>query len=281
MISKRAVAEIPPLTLLPVQLATSVVALGVAAVAKRPTIRPTKELRQLAWLGMLNPGLAYALGIAGLAQITANMSVLLWATEPVLILLLAVWLLRERTSGILAVSLALALGGVALVVSGRDVGGGLAGVALTMGGVAACAVYTILVKRWLLKDSTIAIVALQQAAALLFSLALLGGAAVLGLAHATPRVSALGWISAIGSGLVYYAAAFWLYLTGLRHVPATIAGGFISLVPLFGITSSYLLLGERLNGRQWFGALLILFAVAVIVSVHISARPDHVDRFAR
>ena len=208
MISKRAVAEIPPLTLLPVQLATSVVALGAAVVAKRPTIRPTKELRQLVLLGMLNPGLAYALGIAGLAQITASMSVLLWATEPVLILLLAGWLLRERTSGILAVSLALALGGVILVISGRDVGGGLAGVALTMGGVAACAVYTILVKRWLLDDSTIAIVALQQSAALLFSLALLGGAAVLGLAHAMPRVSALAWVSAIGSGLVYYAAAF-------------------------------------------------------------------------
>jgi drug/metabolite transporter (DMT)-like permease len=43
---------------------------------------------QLSLLGLLNPGVAYALGLLGLLSITASLSVLLWATDPVLIMLL-------------------------------------------------------------------------------------------------------------------------------------------------------------------------------------------------
>lgn len=46
-------------------------------------------MRRLSLLGVLNPGLAYALSIAGLAHVTASVSVLLWAIEPILILALA------------------------------------------------------------------------------------------------------------------------------------------------------------------------------------------------
>ncbi|MDQ3499985.1 MAG: DMT family transporter [Actinomycetota bacterium] len=141
----------------------------------------------------------------------------------------------------------------------------------TMGGVAACAVYTILVKSLLLEDSAMAVVALQQLSALVLALALLVGAAVLGLVPVLPRVSAVAWASAIGSGLLYYAVAFWFYVTGLRQIPATIAGSFISLIPVFGITAGYLLLGERLSGRQWLGAVLILAAVVVILRGQRSA----------
>ena len=81
--SKAALAEFPPLTLLAIQLAASLVVLalllrrrGASLVAGLPT--------RLGRLGLLNPGLAYALSLLGLATITASLSVLLWALEPVL-----------------------------------------------------------------------------------------------------------------------------------------------------------------------------------------------------
>ena len=44
---------------------------------------------------MLDPGFAYALSLLGLVSITASLSVMLWALQP-LIVFLAGWLLHER-----------------------------------------------------------------------------------------------------------------------------------------------------------------------------------------
>jgi drug/metabolite transporter (DMT)-like permease len=43
-------------------------------------------------------------------------------------------------------------------------------------------------------------------------------------------------------------------------MPASVAGGFLNLVPLFGIATAYLVLGERLSPAQWAGGILILLA---------------------
>src|SRR5688572_7203623 len=63
-ISKRAVDEIAPLTLLPIQLAVSVAILAVAFLIEGRGL-PSEHRRPLAMLGVLNPGLSYALGLAG------------------------------------------------------------------------------------------------------------------------------------------------------------------------------------------------------------------------
>jgi drug/metabolite transporter (DMT)-like permease len=66
------------------------------------------------------------------------------------------------------------------------------------------------------------------------------------------------------SGVLYYALAFWLYIRGLKKVPASLAGFFINLLPVFGVSAAYIFLGERLTPIQWVGAILILFAVGSI-----------------
>ena len=53
------------------------------------------------------------------------------------------------------------------------------------------------------------------------------------------------------------------YLSGLRHVPASYAGAFLPLIPVFGVTAAFLL-GERLEPWQWFGAAVIVTATAFI-----------------
>ena len=261
VISKRAVEEIEPLTLLPLELTVSVAVLAFAMLARRERVARSPEMRRLSSLGVLNPGLAYALSLAGLARVDASVSVLLWALEPVLILFLAVVVLRERVPRPVALCAGAALAGVLLVVFQPGHASAL-GVGLTVAGVAACAVYTVLSSRFLVEATTVSVVFVQQVTALLFALVLLVGSLVVSDPASVAGVSATAWVSAVAAGALYYGVAFWFYLAGLRGVTASAAGVFINLVPVFGITASYIVLGERLSPRQWVGAVVVIAAVA-------------------
>jgi probable blue pigment (indigoidine) exporter len=263
-ISKRAVDEIPPLTLLPVQLAVSVALLLLVARQQRQQVRWSPQLRRLAALGVLNPGVSYALSLLGLVHLSASLSVLLWAVEPVLILLLAWWLLHERMTRRAALAMTCAVGGVLLVVAQGGAAGSALGVALTLAGVGACAAYTVICRRLLADDAALPVVLVQQACALIFAVAVFAAAYLAGWSPALGHVSGWAWMSAVVAGALYYAIAFWLYLTGLREVPASVAGIYLTLIPAFGITSGYLLLSEHLTARQWLGAGVVIAAVAAL-----------------
>ncbi|CCH72502.1 DMT family transporter [Nostocoides australiense] len=123
---------VSPMALLAVELAasSSLLGLGALTVGARPRWSPT--LGKLALLGVLNPGTAYALALFGLTSITASLSVLLWATEPILIMGLAALLLRERIAAASLMSVAVAVMGVLLVVFTPGVTGDALGITLTV-----------------------------------------------------------------------------------------------------------------------------------------------------
>lgn len=264
VVTKQALDHFPALTLLLVQLLASTGFLLGVQQATRSRVTWSPQLRRLAALGLLNPGLAYALGIVGLASITASLSVLLWTLEPVLILLLAALLLRERVSGSMLAAMATAIGGVLLIVYQSGAAGEPIGVVLTVVAVGACAIYTVAARALLLDDASVAVALVQQAAALVFAFGLALGAALLGgdvWPSEPPPVSA--WTTAAVSGVLYYGLAFWLYLGALSRIPASVAGAFLPLIPVFGVAAGYLI-GERLTERQWLGAAVVVSAVAVI-----------------
>lgn len=267
VISKHALATVEPLFLLTAQLLASTVFLFAVIWAQRVRITWTPELRRLAALGVLNPGLAYALGLLGLKTISASMSVLIWAAEPVLILLLAGVLLREYISAGLRATLAVAVIGVLLVVYEAGASGTTVGVLLTFAAVAACAVYTVVTRRLLVDDASITVAGVQQAAALAFALVVLIASELLSTrGDPIGSVPATTWMWAVVSGLLYYGVAFWLYLTGLAQVTASFAGSFLPLVPVFGVAAA-LTIGEQLSNRQWIGAAIVVGAIASIASM--------------
>jgi probable blue pigment (indigoidine) exporter len=266
VVSKRAVAEIPPLTLLPIQLAASLAALAILTRWRRLPLRDPSTSPVLGRLGVLNPGLAYALSLFGLVHITASLSVVLWALEPLLILFLAALFLRERIGPSLVVLTPVALGGMLLVIYEPGGAGSPIGVALTVAGVACCAIYTVVTRRWISSsDSTVQVVVAQQAHALVFAFILVAALWMLGGAVRPEGVSPAGWVSAIGSGVLYYGLAYWLYLSGLRSVPASIAAVSFYLIPVFGVAGGFLFLGDRLEPSQWAGVVVVLAAIAVIL----------------
>jgi drug/metabolite transporter (DMT)-like permease len=263
-VSKQAVAEVPPLTLLAIQLAASVAFMLVVVRLRGERLPAGREGRILGRLGLLNPGLAYALSLIGLTGITASLSVLLWAFEPILILALAALALGERVGRGLIVASIAAIAGIALVLSDPTASGTAMGVALTIAGVVACAVYTVATRRWLLgSDSTFGIVLAQQLHALGLAIIVVVAVGLLGGTVAPSSLSLGGLVSALVSGLLYYALAYSLYISALRHVRASVAAVSFYLIPVFGIAVAAGF-GERLEPIQWLGAALVVGAVMVI-----------------
>jgi drug/metabolite transporter (DMT)-like permease len=277
VMTKGALASVPPLTLLVVQLTVSVVLLWGLLATQGVRLPRGREIAQWGLIGVLNPGIAYTFGLLGLTLTTASMSTLIWAVEPILILGLAWLILCERLTRPLIALSALAIAGVILVVGiTPDVGpdSSVLGNLLVLAGVFCCALYTVLTRRAGAHADPLLVVALQQTfamawALLIWPIELLNGSGV-DLAAITPGA----WFWAAASGIFYYALAFWFYVTGLKNMPASLAGLFLNLIPIFGVSGAYLFLGERLGIVQWLGAVLILVAVFSILRLpRVEATP--------
>jgi drug/metabolite transporter (DMT)-like permease len=273
VISKQAVAELPALTLLVIQLVVSVAAMAIVVRVRGERMPGGREGRLLGRLGLLNPGLAYALSLVGLTGITASLAVLLWAAEPILILAMAAIVLGERVGALVAAASAVAVGGLVLVVADPAAGGSGTGIALTLAGVIVCAVYTVLTRRWILgTDATLPVVLSQQVHALGLIVIVTIVAAAAGQSLLPAGVSPSGAASAVVSGLLYYAIAYSCYVTALREVRAPIAAAAFYLIPVFGLAGAWFT-GERLGAGQWLGAAIVVAAVALITT-RIAAQPQ-------
>jgi probable blue pigment (indigoidine) exporter len=266
VISKAALDEVPPLTLLPIQLAASLAVLAVL-MRRQGVSFLSQGSPLLGRLGLLNPGVAYALSLLGLATITASLSVLLWALEPLMILVLAAWILRERvTPAFIALSLIAVAGMVVIVYDPASSSGQLIGVALTVAGIACCAVYSVVTRRWIPDaQETSQVVLSQQAHALGLALVLVLIVGLAGGQVVPTALTPLGLASAVGSGALYYAGAYWFYLGALRRVPASFAAVSFYLIPIVGVAAGAILLEERLEVHQWIGAVVVLVAVLAII----------------
>ncbi len=265
---------VAPLTLLAVELTASSLLLLLAMLLTGERVTSSRAMVKLGILGILNPGLAYALGLLGLVSVTASMSVLLWGTEPILIMLLAVLVLRERIALATAVAVAAAMVGVLLVIYRPGASGDAIGVAFTLAAVACCAFYAVLTRRLLLDDSSLAVVLVQQASALCFAVVVAGIATTIGAADLGLPTNPTTWALATASGTVYYGFAFWFFVGGLRGVPASVAGSFLPLTPVFGLAAAYVL-GDRFIERQWVGAVMVILAAAAVAIRHLT-RPSGV-----
>jgi probable blue pigment (indigoidine) exporter len=274
VVSKRAVAELPPITLLSIQLAVSLLALASVMRWRGLPLRDRAAAPILGRLGMLNPGLAYALSLLGLVYITASLAVLLWAMEPLLILFLAGWFLNERMRRSLVAASLIALAGVVLVIYQPAGEVSWLGIALAVAGVVCCASYSVATRRWLpTSDSTLQLVVAQEAYALGFALALVAAVSALGPAVWPSTVTPEALVSAAISGLLYYGLAYWLYLSGLRSIEAPVAAISFYLIPIFGVAGGFILLGERLEPGQWAGALTVVAALLWIAWRSSEAAP--------
>jgi len=271
VMTKYSLGDVAPLTLLPMQLLVSVLLLLALTRIRNSSPLASSGWPRIAGLGVLNPGLAYALGLLGLQQITASLSVLLWALEPALIVVLARVVLGDRARATSYAALGVALLGVILVVYQPGASGSTVGIALVVAAVLACAVYTVLSRLVVTDEESLSVIIVQQIAALAFAIVVL---VLVGMIRdGTARLDALSsrtGLAIVASGALYYGIAFWLYLAGLRRTTATFAGSFLTLIPVFGLAAASLT-GESLAGHQWVGAVLVMASIAAILLVPSAA----------
>ncbi len=279
--TKGQLGAVPPMPMLVIQLCASVAFLWTAVLVTRAPVRLDRAALRASLSGLLEPGLAHTFGTAGLALTTASATTLIAATEAPATVLLAWLFLRERIGPKTLLVAAVAGLGVGLVIlpdldglgGGSLAGDGLVGVATLL-----AAVYVIVSRRLIGGMAALPLVTLQQTVGLLWAaLALLVAAALgwvpLGLAGLSPRTIALAALT----GVLQYAVAFWLWLIGLRHLPASRATLFLALIPVFGVAGGSLALGERLGPTQWIGAAVVLAAVQALVRREPDAPPDPRD----
>lgn len=264
VLTKDIVETVPPFTLLAVQLSASVAALTAAlAVTGRVPMRLGPAIRA-GRTGLLEPGLAYAVGVPGLMLTTAGSASLIAATEPAFVILCAWLLFAARPSARLLAAVGSAIAGVALVTSGSGAEGTrhIAGDALILLGTIFAALYVTLSARQTAAHEPLPLAVSQQAHGLALAAALVAACIATGLEpwHALDT----GTLArAALSGVLQYALPFWLYLTAVRRIDVSEAALYLTLTPLFGVAGGVAFLGETVHPAQVAGGALILGAIVV------------------
>jgi drug/metabolite transporter (DMT)-like permease len=284
VLSKALLGSVPPILFLVIQLAPSVVVLWLLALLRKARAPRRNGLLPVLLLGWLNPGLSYTFSMLGLARTTASVATLVWAAEPALIVVLAGLLLRERvTPGLIALTATAALG--VLLASGAanfadTISANAYGAAVILAGVLCCALYTVFSRRIVREMDPLFIVAMQQSVGLAWALSIWPIEWHSNGTNQLLSLSAKELLGALISGLMYYAIAYWFYLDGLRSMPASKAGNFLNLIPMFGIAVAYALLGERLTAAQWAGTVLILISIFIIQTLASSSNAGVAEKSA-
>jgi drug/metabolite transporter (DMT)-like permease len=272
--TKGALDTFGPFMLLTIQLLSSVAVLWLATLLARVQLPSLGVVARTSATGLLEPGLAYAVGVPGLVLTTASNATVIASLEPVFILLLA-WLLfgtTMRAYSILAVFLSVI--GVAMVsLTGPSIGlsSGFVGPRSYLGdglillGTLFAAMYVIASSRLTLTMPAILLTALQQTAGVCLVFALLAVALGLGWERWPTDTNTPMLSLAIGSGVIQYALAFWLYILGLKGIPAGMAGLFLTTTPVFGVIGGIAFLGEQITLLQFAGIGLVIFGLCFVL----------------
>ena len=208
----------------------------------------------------------------GLKSSSAVVAGVIMAGIPAAVAGLSWLLLKERIAPRVLVGIALGVAGIATVALGKNDSGtsSALGTLLLLGAVACEACYVVIGKKLTAHVSPKRISALIN----LWGLALV---TPLGLWQAFSFDFAAPSLSTWGLLLFYAAAAsmvtVWLWMTGLRHVPAAKAGVFMVFLP---ITTALigLLLGERMSGLQALAYGLALAGVVLATWPPKAITPD-------
>jgi drug/metabolite transporter (DMT)-like permease len=221
----------------------------------------------LAAAGAVGVGLYSVLFMMALQRVEASRASVVITINPVFTTLLAAWWFKERFNAWVGVGLALAVAGAAIVMTHGAPWKLLAGEVglgewLLLGCVATWTAYSLMGKR--LMAGIDALAATAVTASIGCAMLWVAAFAIEGRATVWSSIAALtpsGWgallYMAVGATVLAYA---WFY-RGIAELGAGVASSYISLVPVVGVASSVLVLGEPLSASLLVGGALALAGV--------------------
>jgi drug/metabolite transporter (DMT)-like permease len=262
--SKVTLEELAPLDVLGLELVVGAVVVWTALLIRgRAATGTFSNWRAFAILGLLEPGLAYALGDFGLDMTGAADGALLIASETLFVVLLGRMVLSERLTHRTAIAVAIGFAGSVAVGLGAVGGGGasVAGDLLVLGGTAAAAAYSVLARR-VAQDGQpdgLTVTAVQLLVATIVGLPLVAAGGIAGHSHFLDA-DAAHLLAGVATGLLTTAIPFLLYNLAIRDVHVAGAAVILNLVPVIAAVLAVVLLDEALGALQLIGGLAVIAA---------------------
>jgi len=262
---KVALSEVPPWTFRSVCLAFGAAVLFLALRASGQALAiPREQWGRVALLSFLNITCWNMLTAFGVALIPAGRASVLAYTMPVWAMPLSVWLLGERISGRRAAGLALGIAALVLLLGEGFVRVGAAplGSLMVLGAAFSWALGTVLQKRMQAR------IALGPYSAWMM---LLGGVPIFLGALAFEDLASLREISlqpalAVAYNVfVSFAFAQWAWLRIATSVPVSVFSISMLVIPVIGVLSGMVFLGERPAWAELAALLLVLGALASVI----------------
>jgi drug/metabolite transporter (DMT)-like permease len=231
----------------------------IAARATGAARLPLREQPMVMLCAVLGVSGNQLLFLYGLARTSATHAALITTTIPVLTIVAAAALGRERIDARRGVGIATALAGVLILLFGKDAHGGatLTGDLMIVANASIYALYLVLSKDLLVRWSPLSVLPS------LFGWGLLTALPITGLPPV--GVSAAAWLSGAYIVLGPTVGTYGLNLYALRRVPASVVALFIYLQPFVASALAWPLLGEVPTPRMLLAALVTFSGVAVAV----------------
>lgn len=268
-LSYKALEAMPPAPLLVLQLAASIAFLQAERWTRSLRAKGARPPWRAVAGGLLEPGLSYFLVLLGLSAAGASVASVIGATEPLFVLMLAAALgLTRPNRRVWILAVTAFIGVIFISLNAQDATGGLSwdalwGAGLILAGTAVAALYVALSEGWTRQFDPVVLLMRQQGVALVAALAM--ALALIPFQDNGPwwdAMTAETWIIAMASGGVQYAISFRLFLAALPALGAARTGFYLNLIPIFGVASAVIFLGERLTVLQALGAVLVIAALA-------------------
>ncbi|MDH4188596.1 MAG: DMT family transporter [Betaproteobacteria bacterium] len=257
---KLALSEMPPLRFRAFAVGVGTIGLFAAAwISGARLALPRGALSRIAGVAFFN-SIAWSVSMAyGLRLVDSGRAAIVVYTFPVWSIPLGAWLLGEPITRRRLAGLVLGMSGMALLLGGElhAVGRAPLGALLLLGTAASWAVGTVLMKRWAVDVPASAYTAWMS---LIAFVPLLAATLLLERGPLHPfGLSAGPMFGAFYSALIAALFCQWAWLRLVRLTSAGVASLSILAVPVVGVASGMVLLGER-PGASDIGALALVLA---------------------
>ena len=213
-------------------------------------------------MGAIGVALYYLTFNVAMVHISASQGALVQASIPAMTALVAVLWLRERASWQRWLGIALSVSGVLIVFSGSaadDGNSSLFGSVLMFASVVCWALYTSLAKRVAAHEPLVITACVTgTGAALLLPLSIYEVTT-----HALAQLPVMSWLGVLYLGGIASGVAYLLYNVSLQHLDASEVGVYTNLIPIVGVITGVVFLGEPLSIRAIVGGLVVMFGVWV------------------
>ncbi|MDQ8018588.1 MAG: DMT family transporter [Bordetella sp.] len=279
-VMKLGVTDYPPITFRTLSLWLGVPVLGLVLVAMKVPFRiPRRHWPELLVLGATNMFIWHACIIVALKELSSGRAAILGYTMPIFSALLGAWLFGTRLAARAWLGVGAAALGVALLLWHEIVG--MAGkpgyMALALFAAATWALGTQLLRRTRIPVPTLTISFWMTALTAVVMTVL----AVLLERPQWKAPSAPTWAAILYNAVLIFGFAHAAWFALARELPPIASTLSVMLIPVLGVFSGALWLGEVLHWQDWAAVALMVAAIAAVLSPAASRTAAAAQRRAR